>query len=59
MTVQLFIILKIFLDFEYGDRIKTYVADAGYSTAAICHDVQKDNKEIIVPKKDSDKKRNV
>lgn len=43
--------LKDFLDFEYGDAIETYVADAGYSTAPICHDVQKDNKEIIVPKK--------
>lgn len=43
--------IKDFLDFEYGDAVKTYVADAGYSTAPICHDIQKAGKEIIVPKK--------
>lgn len=43
--------LKDFLDYEFGEAIETYVMDAGYSTAPICHELHKDNKEAIVPKK--------
>lgn len=43
--------LKDYMDERYGNEVETYVADAGYSTPAICHEVHKDGKEIIVPKK--------
>lgn len=49
--------LKDYLDYLYKDTIETYVADAGYSTPAICHSVMEENKEIIIPKKRQAAKR--
>ena len=43
--------LKAKLDEIYGSGIEIYVADAGYSTAPICHMVHEGGQEIIVPYK--------
>ena len=43
--------IKDYMDYLYGDTVETYVADSGYSTAPICHDVESSGQEMIVPYK--------
>lgn len=43
--------LMAYLDEIFGDSVETYVADAGYSTAPICHTVHQNGQKIIVPYK--------
>lgn len=49
--------LNDYLNDRYGETIETLVADAGYSIAPICHNMHKEGKEVIVPKKRSGAKK--